>query len=129
MINSMKSYLSNTSDNLPDIVRAAYQGDVERVAKLLAEGADPNATDPRDNLSLLHIGCMQGDGELISLLLDHDKEHGNLDFTIRSSYRPRLAWQFAANGHHLSLAELVHEAGLKKGPNPPERVSRSPSAP
>jgi hypothetical protein len=97
---------------LPDIVLAAYAGDVEMVAKILAAGGDPNSVDPRDNLSLLHIACLQGDERLADLLLQRAKEKCDLDFSIRSRSRPRLAWQYAANANHLELAERVHEASL-----------------
>lgn len=99
---------------LPDIVIAAYVSDYESIQHLLETGADINSVDIRDNLSLLHIACMQGDERLVKILLDYDKENGNLDFSIRSLYRPRLAWQLAMNAHHYELARIVDEASFRK---------------
>jgi len=114
MINSMKNTDEGEGQKLPDIVLAAYDGDVELVSQLLDIGADPNSLDPADNLTLLHIACMQGDMKLAQLLIEHDRKHGNVDFDARSSFRPRLAWQFAANANFLEISELVHSAGVTK---------------
>lgn len=100
--------------NIPEIIRAAYAADVERVRQLLLEGADVNSVDPRDNLSILHIAGMQADLKLAELILEHDAAHHDVDFTIESIFRPRVAWQYAANSNSWDIAELVHRAGLIK---------------
>jgi len=123
MIKVMENTDEGDRKKLPDIVLAAYEGDVALVSKLLVNGADPNSLDPADNLTLLHIACMQGDKELVDVILEHDYQHGNVDFTVRSSFRPRLAWQFAANGNFLEISEQVHSAAVKK-----DQLSR-PSSP
>lgn len=114
MISLMRKEESNTDEELPDIVRMAYRGDAAGVARLLQNGADVNSVDPSDNLTILHIACLQGDLQLANVILDHDKNFGDVDFTIKSLHRPRLAWQFAMNGNFTELAELVDGAGLRK---------------
>lgn len=114
MITPVKITDDRPNGELPDIIRAAYAGDISQVAILLENGVSVNSVDPRDNLSILHIACMQGDSRLAELVLQRDKVIGDVDFTIKSLFRPRLAWQFAANGNHLELAARVHDAGIRK---------------
>lgn len=112
MINPVKKYEDNTDKIMPDIVRAAYRGRHDEVAALLSQGESVNSADDRDNLTLLHIACMQGDRRLVDVILNHDSRYGDLDYAATSRFRPRLAWQFAVNGNHLDIAERVHEAAL-----------------
>jgi ankyrin repeat protein len=114
MILSVRKENSGEQEELPSIISYAYSGNVEGVALLLAKGVDVNTVDPGDNLSVLHIACLQGDTALARLILDHDQAHGDVDFTIRSRFRPRLAWQFAMNANFVELAELVDNAGVEK---------------
>jgi ankyrin repeat protein len=114
MISPMKGQQTDASIQFPDIIIAAYESRYDDVRRLLAMGVDVNSVDARDNLSILHIACLQGDLTLAQIILDHDKSHGNVDFSIRSLYRPRLAWQYAMNGNFTELAEIVHAAGLAK---------------
>lgn len=111
-----------TDHVLPDIIKAAYARDSAAVSALLAEGVDVNSVDPRDNLTALHIGCMNGDTALVDVLLRYEAATGRLDFAIQSKYRPRVAWQFAMNSHHYDIARAVDAAGLAKarraGPTP-----------
>lgn len=99
---------------LPNIIQAAYAGNHNLVAALLREGDNVNSVDPRDNLSILHIAGLQGDRELVRVVLDYERQVGGVDFTIRSLYRPRLAWQFAMNRNFIEIAELIDDAGLAK---------------
>lgn len=101
-------------NELPPIVIAAYAGNVDEVRSLLDSGASVNSCDPADNLSLLHIACLQGDMRLVQLILEHDAKTGEVDFSLRSLYRPRLAWQFAMNSSFYEIAELVDRAGLNR---------------
>lgn len=98
----------------PDIINAAYSGNVKQVRELLEQGEDVNSVDPGDNLSILHIGCMQGDEELVDLILEWDDRYGSVDFSVRTRYRPRLAWQLAMTSGHVELAHRVDFAGLAK---------------
>lgn len=130
MIRPMNRTHDDTDTVLPDIVKAAYAADSALVAKLLELGHDVNSVDPRDNLSLLHIACLQGDEALADVILAREELQGDVDFSTVSNYRPRQAWQYAANGNHLALAERVHEAEVAKalkrhGPKPIS-WSRSP---
>lgn len=124
MILPMTSSWEDRKKPMPEIIKAAYNLDAAEVARLIGNGVSPNSVDFRDNLSLLHIGCMHGDDALVELILKREEEHGDIDFTIKSRFRPRLAWQYAANNNHLDLAALVHRAGLRKerrlraGPSP-----------
>lgn len=102
----------------PDIITAAYAGDVERVATLLKSGVDVNTRDPRDSLTVLHIGCLQGDRALVDLVLEWDRAHDDVDFELKSSHRPRMAWQFAINSNHLEIARRVDLAGINKRSRP-----------
>lgn len=124
MILPVRKENSGEEKELPSIISYAYSGNVEGVARLLAQGVDVNTVDPCDNLTVLHIACLQGDTALARLILDHDKAHGDVDFTIRSRFRPRLAWQFAMNANFVELAELVDNAGVEKA-----RVLRDSSHP
>ena len=102
----------------PDIIEAAYLGDAALVQKLLIAGADVNAVDPRDNLSCLHIAGLHGDRVLADVILAWNKAHGGVDFSIRSRFRPRLAWQFAINATHPDLALSIQSASLGISPIP-----------
>lgn len=123
MIKIMNSYDDNASGEIPEIVIYTYSGYVDMVLKLLKDGQSPNTVDPRDNLSLLHIAAMQGDAKMVQLLLDHDKKYRNLDYSIKSIFRPRLAWQYAANNGFNELADRILDAEINKkyitlsGPN------------
>lgn len=117
-----------TDRELPDIIIAAYAGNCALVSALLQEGVDVNSVDPDDNLSILHIACLQGDKALVNLLLEHDKAYHNVDFSIRSLHRPRLAWQFAMNGNFFDIAQIVDQAGLDKQ-HRAQKLSPNPSGP
>lgn len=101
---------------IPDIIVAAYKGNYKVVEDLLNSGVDVNTVDPRDNLTCLHIGCMNGDEPLIQIILDHNRRHNDVDFDIKSNFRPRAAWQFAINSNNPRLARMVDQEGrLNRG--------------
>lgn len=54
----------------PPLVDAAFNGQTERVRKLLADGADVSARDWRE-YNALHWASMGGHSEMVQLLLDH----------------------------------------------------------
>jgi len=53
-----------------DLHYAAYEGDVERVKKLLKKGANPN-TQSKDGYTPLLVAAMEGHVEVVRLLLEH----------------------------------------------------------
>jgi ankyrin repeat protein len=55
------------------LVDAAATGDIQKIAELLAEGADPNFADAAGETALLRA-CKRGDAEVIRLLIDHGAE-------------------------------------------------------
>ena len=114
MIIPMPRPVGGSEEEPPDIIRAAYAGDHRLVSDLLQKGADVNAIDPNDNLTVLHIACLQGDRALAEVVLERDKNFGDVDFNIRSRHRSFLAWQFAMCADFVELAELVDNAGLAK---------------
>lgn len=118
MINPVTEFGPDKTDDLPDIIKAAYRGDSPLVRQLIQQGVDVNTVDPRDNLTVLHIACLQNDRALADVVLDRDREHGDVDFFIKSAFRPRLAWQYAANGDFRELAARVHDATLARLPKP-----------
>ena len=122
MTKALKREMTNSDDDTgtvaPDIIKAAYLGDAALVQKLLIAGADVNAVDPRDNLTCLHIAWLHGDRRLADVILAWNEAHGSVDFSIRSRFRPRLAWQFAMNANHPDLALTIQRASLGNNPIP-----------
>lgn len=108
----------HTETAIPDIIEAAYRGDCERVQKLLQAGADVNSVDPRDNLSCLHIAGLQGDHALAEIIIEWNALHNDVDFSIKSRFKPRLAWQFAINANHPQIANVIHRASFASNPAP-----------
>lgn len=99
---------------LAPIVDAAYDGDVGLVLGLLKAGADPNSVDPSDNLTVLHIACLQGDEGLVDALLEWDRTSKSIDYEVRSTFRPRLAWQTAFTSGFYEIARKVDDRGLER---------------
>lgn len=88
-------------DRIKDIIQAALDGDAKLVASLLAEGADVNTVEQDRGFTCLHIACLNGDTDVVDVILDHHAHHDDVDFSILSSDPPRLAWQLAMSfGHH-----------------------------
>lgn len=114
MIQAVKKTNSGEAPIMPSIILAAYMGNYKLVEQLLKKGVDVNSVDPRDNLTCLHIGCMQCDEELVNVILERERTHGDVDFTIKSRYRPRLAWQCAVGSDWMDMAHKVFLAGQKK---------------
>ncbi len=97
----------------PDIIIAALNRDAKLVGTLLTSGEDINTIEPQKGFTCLHIGCMQGDDKLVSVLLKHHEQNGEMDFGIKTFDPPRLAWQLAMNFHHYDLARKVDNAAPK----------------
>jgi ankyrin repeat protein len=116
MIVPVKELNSGTNEDgeLPDIIQAAYDGNIAKVAALLAGGVSVNSVDPRDNLTILHIACLQGDTRLAETLLQHDTSNDDLDYGVVTKSKSRQAWQLAMAGNFFDLAHRVHRAALVK---------------
>jgi len=54
----------------PELHIAAYEGDVERVKKLLKKGADPNVQEEHGRMPL-HVAVYKGHVDVVRLLLEH----------------------------------------------------------
>lgn len=102
-------------------VRAAVEGDAKKVREILVKGADINTVEPTNGLTCLHIACLNGDADVVRVLLEHHAKHGDLDFTIRSKNPERFAWQLAMSAHHYDIANAVDAASQtpKKPPLSP----------
>lgn len=101
MIKPVMKADDNIDNVIPDIVRAAYDANSALVASLIAQGHSVNSVDPRDNLSILHIACLQGDNDLAEVILQRDVTHGDVDFTTLSKYRPRQPRVRTADAHKM----------------------------
>lgn len=108
-----------------EIIKACYACDWKKVEDLLNAGDDVNTVDERDNLTCLHIACMQNDAKIVNVILRHNENHHDVDFSITSRYRPRYAWQYAMNAGHYELAQKVFVAGE----DAKVRLERSPKSP
>ena len=105
----------NGGPNDAGLVKAVGRGDADRVAALLARGADPDADTFGDGLfgpvgeSALHLAVRNGDAEIVALLLK-----AGADPNRQEVGRPPL--DFAAPG---SEAErLLIGAGATRSPSP-----------
>lgn len=117
---------SSRIDNIikaPEIVRAALDGDHEKVDHLLQSGVSVNTLDERDGISLLHIACIRNDHRLADVILEWDRAHRDVDYTIESRFKQRLAWQLASD---TDLAVRVIRASQGKYDRRP-KTSPTPS--
>lgn len=112
------NYMGNEIEG--DLLSAARMGDIELFSTLLRSGADINITTADRGLTSLHIACEQGDKELVETILAYHRETGRVDFTIKTSVKPRLAWQLAMNAGFYDIANQVDEFahGTKQFPQP-----------
>ena len=62
---------------------AAHSGDAAKVRQLLANGADPNESEDKENgretLSALHWASWKGNAEIVDALLQHGADHGSVN--------------------------------------------------
>lgn len=105
-------------DGIQDIIQAALDGNAKLVRDLLDAGADVNTVEPSRGFTCLHIACLNGDSDVVDVLLDHHQRFKNLDFSIKSNEPPRYAWQLAMSAHHYELANRVDAMGLGDAPKP-----------
>lgn len=108
---------------IEDLIQAALNGELEKARILLEEGADVNSADPTTGYTCLHIAAAHGDLGLLDILLDHNRQHGDLLFTAETRDPPRQAWQIAMRHQHFKLAEMLDPlTNQTKGPDSPKLV-------
>jgi|GEM_PF-2312432 len=101
----------------PELHIAAYEGDVERVKKLLKKGADPNARNVV-SWTPLHVAASKNHIEITKLLLEHgadpnvQEEHG------------RTPLHVAASKNHVDVVKLLLERGAD--PNTQDENGHTP---
>lgn len=96
-----------------ELIAASFDGDFEKAARLLAGGADINYIDPVSGMSCLHIACATGNRKFVEAILDFHRATKKVDFSLKTSLRPRRAWQLAMSGHHYDIAHLVDDIALE----------------
>lgn len=93
----METENNKNPGGIPEIVSAALDGDHEKVADLLKAGVSVNTLDERDGISLLHIACSHNDNRLADVIFEWDRLHRDVDYTIKSRFNQRLAWQLTTD--------------------------------
>ena len=87
-----------------DLHDAAYDGDVERVRKLLKKGKNPNVKD-KSGYTPLHYVAYEGHVEVVKFLLEHGADPNAQD----KDGKTPLYW--AASGGHVEVVKLLLEHG------------------
>ena len=96
--------LRNAAVLAPSLHESSAAGDTKTVARLLAEGADPNGVD-RDGDTALHHAARRGQAGAVSLLL----EYGATPNVVNADRSTPL--HFAARFGHAEVALLLLEHG------------------
>ena len=110
---------AGTGDTIKDIIEAAMEGNAPLVREVLKQGADINTIEPNRGFTCLHIACLNGDEDVVDVLLEHHRQYGDLDFSIKTLNPPRYAWQLAMSAHHYDIGNKVDEAARSNGGNKP----------
>lgn len=100
-----------------DIIQAAINREYLRISVMLQDGVNVNTTDEVYGYTILHIGCINGDRELIDIVLDYHLKNKSVDFQIRTKHDNMQAWQYAMVYHHYEIARSVDPALVGKSPN------------
>lgn len=108
---------SGTGETIGSIIDAAMKSDAALVRDLLDAGADINTVDPARGYTCLHIACLNGDDDVVDVLLAYNRFYGGLDFWLQTNEPKRYAWQLAMSAHHYDLAERV-DAAAGERPKP-----------
>jgi ankyrin repeat protein len=106
------------------IILAAKRGDFGVVRRLLETGVDINTVDSETGFSPLHIAAVTGQQELLDVLLEHNKEFGDLRFDLLAKEPQRTAWQLAMSHGQFDVGEQIDVQAHKARRSPP---SKSPS--
>jgi ankyrin repeat protein len=108
LISSLRSVKEQYEAAHPPLHDAALDGDVRRMARLIADGADIHArSGPR--WSALHWAVQSGSVNAVAVLLEHEAEIDAQDD------RGRTALHYAAEGGNAPMAELLLEYGANPG--------------
>lgn len=88
-----------------DIHRAARDGDADEVARLLADGADPDATD-RAGYTALHYAAQSGSIEIAGLLLD-----AGADIEAKAGTRDATPLELANSSREREMESFLKNRG------------------
>ncbi|CAM9380746.1 unnamed protein product [Chrysoparadoxa australica] len=95
---------SSVIRNSPELVEAAFDGEIEEVKKWLDKGFHVESKDGRGHTGVSEAGS-QGHLEILRLLID---EHGANPNALNDSGRSAL-WRAAYNGHSEAVALLLEK--------------------
>lgn len=88
----------------PKLVKAVIKGDIDKVAGLLASGADANALD-KDGVSALCWACHLGYTDIVRLLINHEAD---IDLQDSEGLHPI---QVALYGAHFDICKILIDSG------------------
>jgi ankyrin repeat protein len=90
--------------------RAAKNGDIEKVCKLLDKGED---LEERDNWGMtpLQAAAMKGQTEIVKVLLSKGADVNAKVTDVMSPVHGKTPLDFAADGDHASTTELLRQHG------------------
>eukprot|EP00397_Hematodinium_sp_SG-2012_P065258 GEMP01094429.1.p1 GENE.GEMP01094429.1~~GEMP01094429.1.p1 ORF type:complete len:205 (+),score=60.20 GEMP01094429.1:116-730(+) len=108
LVPAMKSVL--TMENLT-IHEAAYEGDLDRVAILLAEGADVNLKEELTLMTPLHHACRAGHLSIVRHLLEQDAPEANVN--ARDAWHGTALHAASAEGHANIVRGLLNLRGIE----------------
>jgi len=101
------SWFNHYASHITNFLNAAYAGETYVVSKMLDDGQDVNATDPKYGATALIYAAQQGHTDTVKLLLDH---HADID--AESKLRQNALQQAAFDGH-MDTVKLLLERGAK----------------
>ena len=90
------------------LIQAAYDGDLPAVQTLLEKGADVNAKDTTDGVTVLWMAAQEGHTEVVKLLLEKGAEvnaRANNGFTALGEAKKK---------GHKDIVQLLEKAGAKE---------------
>jgi ankyrin repeat protein len=101
------TWFDHYSAHITTFLNAAYSGETSVVSKMLDDGQDVNAADPKFGATALIYAAQQGHTDTVKLLLDH---HADID---GESKLRQNALEQAAFNNHLDTVKLLLERGAK----------------
>ncbi|HLL74453.1 MAG TPA: ankyrin repeat domain-containing protein [Pyrinomonadaceae bacterium] len=102
----MRDSLNKNVEGRTLLMHAAFEGDLDRVIRLLEEGSDPNASDAGGDTALM-FAAMRGHFMIVKMLLAHGA--APLE-RAKNGWTPR---RFAETGRHAEVVSLLERAEEK----------------